>query len=74
MGDWISSTFSPLNSPGARINLAAGESRGFIYLVSLTGTTGAGSFDIGELERFIQRVKTATRTPLCVGFGISAPA
>jgi tryptophan synthase alpha chain len=62
------------NSPGARVNLIATKSRGFIYLVSLTGTTGAGSFVVEELERFAKRVKMATRTPLCVGFGILTPA
>jgi tryptophan synthase alpha chain len=60
-------------STDKRISLVAGRSRGFIYLVSITGVTGARESLPAELESFINRVKALTTQPLCVGFGISTP-
>lgn len=54
-----------------RIDLVAERSRGFIYLVSLTGVTGARDSLPAELEGFVARVRQRARQPLCVGFGIS---
>jgi len=59
-------------STEARIIEAAKRSRGFIYLVSLTGVTGAREELPPELEDFVGRVRQKTRQPLCVGFGISS--
>ena len=56
-----------------RINLIAGRSRGFIYMVSVTGVTGAREKLPADLEAFVARVKKVTTQPLCVGFGISTP-
>jgi tryptophan synthase alpha chain len=60
-------------STGERIRLAAGRSRGFIYLVSVTGVTGARDRVPADLEAFVARVRKAAAQPLCVGFGISTP-
>lgn len=60
-------------STAARIRLVAGHSRGFIYLVSVTGVTGARTRLPASLGRFIARVRKATEKPLCVGFGIATP-
>jgi tryptophan synthase alpha chain len=60
-------------SPEERIKLVAQKSRGFIYLVSVTGVTGARDRLPADLEAFVARVKKAARQPLCVGFGISTP-
>ncbi|MBM2832339.1 MAG: Tryptophan synthase alpha chain [Dehalococcoidia bacterium] len=54
-----------------RISLVARRSRGFIYLVSLTGVTGARASLSEDLEDFVARVRSKARQPLCVGFGIS---
>ena len=51
----------------------AARSRGFIYLVSLSGVTGARDTLPLELESFVERVRQKTKQPLCVGFGISTP-
>jgi tryptophan synthase alpha chain len=59
-------------STGARITAVAERSRGFIYLVSLTGVTGAREALPPELESFVKRVRQKTKKPLCVGFGISS--
>lgn len=56
-----------------RIGMVAKRSQGFIYLVSLTGVTGARQTLPPELEGFVKRVKQKTNQPLCVGFGISTP-
>jgi tryptophan synthase alpha chain len=56
-----------------RVREVAARSRGFIYLVSLTGVTGARENLPSELEDFVRRVRQHTTTPLCVGFGISTP-
>ena len=56
-----------------RIRLVAQKSRGFIYLVSLTGVTGARENLPAGLEDFVNRVRKEASQPLCVGFGISTP-
>ncbi len=56
-----------------RISLVTQRSTGFIYLVSLTGVTGARESLPLELDGFVQRVREKTAKPLCVGFGISSP-
>jgi tryptophan synthase alpha chain len=49
------------------------KSRGFIYMVSLVGITGArDNLPVG-LNDFVQRIRKKTDKPLCVGFGISSP-
>ena len=57
----------------ARIRLVAGRSRGFLYLVSLAGVTGARAALHEGLEDFVDRVRAVAKQPLCVGFGISSP-
>ena len=54
-----------------RIELVASRSSGFIYLVSLTGVTGARDELPRELESFVANVRRRTEKPLCVGFGVS---
>ena len=58
-------------STNERISTVAARSRGFIYLVSLTGVTGARNSLSPELKGFVKRVRAKTDLPLCVGFGIS---
>jgi len=56
-----------------RIKLVADRARGFIYLVSVTGVTGARNSLPRELGAFVARVRRVAKQPLCVGFGISTP-
>jgi len=63
---------APTSTEG-RIKLAAKRSRGFIYLVSVTGVTGARERLPTDLEAFVSRVRKIAAQPLCVGFGISTP-
>jgi len=60
-------------STGERIDEVAARSRGFIYLVSLTGVTGARDTLPAELEDFVEQVRQKAKQPLCVGFGVSNP-
>lgn len=56
-----------------RIELVAQNATGFIYVVSLTGITGARD-DLPEyLQDLIKRIRAKTSLPLVLGFGISTP-
>ena len=49
------------------------RSRGFVYLVSVTGVTGARRALPPNLLSWIKQVKKESPLPVCVGFGISNP-
>ena len=56
-----------------RIKKVANASSGFIYYVSLTGTTGAREKLPEGLRAKLKNIKNITKIPVCVGFGISTP-
>jgi tryptophan synthase alpha chain len=60
-------------STAERITLAGGHSTGYLYLVSVTGVTGARQTLPPDLASFVERVRQATDLPLAVGFGIATP-
>ncbi|MBU1888445.1 MAG: tryptophan synthase subunit alpha [Candidatus Omnitrophica bacterium] len=55
-----------------RLKKIAEASTGFIYYVSLTGTTGAREILPQEIFENLRLIKRMTRKPVCVGFGISS--
>lgn len=59
-------------SDDARLRSIAGASEGFVYLVSLTGVTGARTGAPDGLAGLVGRVRRASDTPVYVGFGISS--
>jgi tryptophan synthase alpha chain len=62
-------------STDERIRLAASTTDGWLYLVTLTGTTGARAELSTSLAGLAQRVRAvADGLPLYAGFGISTPA
>jgi tryptophan synthase alpha chain len=63
---------APTSTP-ERIKVVTHKSRGYIYLVSVTGVTGARQSGPPDLFSFVNRVRQYTQLPLCVGFGISTP-
>jgi tryptophan synthase alpha chain len=68
--------FIPLLAPtstATRILKVTQAASGFVYLVSVTGITGARAHLPPDLEMFVARVRAATALPLAVGFGISTP-
>ncbi|MGH3011158.1 MAG: tryptophan synthase subunit alpha [Gaiellaceae bacterium] len=56
-----------------RIVLAAAQTHGWLYLVSLTGTTGARESVSSQLDDLVRRARALTDVPLLAGFGISTP-
>jgi tryptophan synthase alpha chain len=60
-------------STDERIRLAAEETDGWLYLVTLTGTTGARSELSPALAGLVTRARAASGVPLYAGFGISTP-
>ena len=60
-------------SPTERIALAARRTDGWLYLVSLTGTTGARESVSSQLATLVERARAVTDVPLLAGFGISTP-
>jgi tryptophan synthase alpha chain len=63
---------APTTTP-ERISEIGAVARGFVYTVSLRGTTGERSELAPGLEDTVARVRSATGTPVAVGFGISTP-
>jgi tryptophan synthase alpha chain len=61
---------APTTTP-ERIEAVAGDARGFVYTVSLKGTTGERGELAPELAGTVARVRSATDVPVAVGFGIS---
>jgi tryptophan synthase alpha chain len=61
-------------STDERIALCAGSTDGWLYLVSVTGTTGAREEVSPALAGLVERTRALTGVPLYSGFGISTPA
>jgi tryptophan synthase alpha chain len=61
-------------STDARIRLAGEQTDGWLYLVTIAGTTGARDDLSPALAGLVERARSVTRVPLYAGFGISTPA
>ena len=61
-------------STDERLRLAADATDGWLYLVTVTGTTGARADLAPTLAPLAARACTVTKLPLYAGFGISNPA
>jgi tryptophan synthase alpha chain len=64
---------APTSTDG-RIARCAAATDGWLYLVTLTGTTGARDDVSPALAGLVERARAATDVPLYAGFGISTPA
>jgi tryptophan synthase alpha chain len=60
-------------STDARLKLVADATDGWLYLVTVTGTTGARADLAPTLAPLARRARAATDAPLYAGFGISTP-
>jgi tryptophan synthase alpha chain len=58
-------------STDERIGMAARHTDGWLYLVTVTGTTGARDGLSPALAGLVERARAATDVPLYAGFGIS---
>ncbi|MGH2870544.1 MAG: tryptophan synthase subunit alpha [Solirubrobacteraceae bacterium] len=68
--------FVPLvapTTPDARLIEIGAGARGFLYTVSLTGTTGERSAGGEGLREIVARAAAHTEVPVAVGFGIGTP-
>jgi tryptophan synthase alpha chain len=61
-------------STDVRLALAAKRTDGWLYLVTVTGTTGARDGLSPALRGLVERARSVTDVPLYAGFGISTPA
>ena len=63
---------APTSTPD-RMRRIARASTGFVYVVSLTGVTGARRELPDDLAANLRALRTITTKPVCVGFGIGTP-
>ncbi|WP_334145386.1 tryptophan synthase subunit alpha [Hyphomicrobium sp.] len=56
-----------------RLKTVLKNTSGFLYYVSITGITGAGSADPDDVQLQVARLKRATTLPVAVGFGVKTP-
>ncbi len=61
-------------TPPERLALIGGRARGFLYTVSVVGTTGERAALSERFAEIVAAAKDATGVPVALGFGISTPA
>jgi tryptophan synthase alpha chain len=59
-------------TPPARLAKLCGDARGFVYAVTMTGTTGRSVAVPDEVLGYLDRVRAVSTVPVCAGFGIRA--
>jgi tryptophan synthase alpha chain len=60
---------TPVTEPERLRQLCAG-SQGFVYAVTMTGTTGKNVAVPEDVVQYLERVRAAAALPVCAGFGI----
>ncbi|MBT4645292.1 MAG: tryptophan synthase subunit alpha [Pelagibacteraceae bacterium] len=55
-----------------RLKTILSNSSGFLYYVTITGTTGQKSANLEELEKSINKIRSASNLPIVAGFGIKS--
>jgi tryptophan synthase, alpha subunit len=68
--DWIS--FISLQTRAERLKQIATSAEGFLYLLSLTGVTGARIHSPEDVQKKAAEVQQYTRIPIALGFGIKS--
>jgi tryptophan synthase alpha chain len=58
-------------TPDERLAVIGAQAQGFLYTVSVTGTTGERS--AAAFDEVLRRAKAATDVPVALGFGIGTP-
>jgi tryptophan synthase alpha chain len=57
-------------TPPERLAMLCREAKGFVYAVTMTGTTGKSADVPLEVLEYMDRVKRLSNVPVCAGFGI----
>ena len=60
-------------TPFERMKIISKKTKGFTYLVSVTGVTGERNKMENRVENLIIKLKEISENPVAVGFGISSP-
>jgi tryptophan synthase alpha chain len=60
-------------TPPERLAAIGASARGFLYTVSVVGTTGERDALQERFAEVVARAKSATEVPVALGFGISTP-
>jgi tryptophan synthase alpha chain len=58
---------------GDRVSKVVKAASGFIYYISVTGVTGTRGPELDETRKNIGMIRTLTKLPIVVGFGVSTP-
>jgi len=58
-------------STDERLRAVARRSRGFVYAISRTGITGTREQVASDAQTLVQRLRSMTKLPIAVGFGVS---
>jgi tryptophan synthase alpha chain len=61
-------------TPAARLEMLCREAQGFVYAVTMTGTTGKSAEVPDQVLEYMDRVKRCSKVPVCAGFGIRSRA
>jgi tryptophan synthase alpha chain len=60
---------TPVTTP-ERLQKVAAASQGFVYAVTMTGTTGQNVTASAPIGEYLARIRAAASVPVCAGFGI----
>jgi tryptophan synthase alpha chain len=60
-------------TPEARIRQLCDASRGFVYAVTIKGTTGGARALPAEVTGYLDRIRSLSKLPVCAGFGVRTP-
>jgi tryptophan synthase alpha chain len=61
-------------TPPTRLAMLCESAQGFVYAVTMTGTTGKSAEVPDAVLDYMDRVKRCSRVPVCAGFGIRSRA
>ena len=61
-------------TPPARLEMLCHSAQGFVYAVTMTGTTGKSAEVPDSVLDYMDRVKRCSPVPVCAGFGIRSRA
>ena len=60
-------------TPPSRLEMILREAGGFVYYISLKGTTGADRLEPSAVVQAVARLRAMTELPIVVGFGVRTP-